>query len=100
MKPVKLTLRIWIAVTSILSFLGGWALLSHSGKPISIFAGSADTTSGGTVSANVTLQPIPSLDQLTANATGTTSSVGIQSLPAQSNATTQSFVPRLRSRGS
>ena len=99
MKPIKLTLRIWIAVTSILSFLGGWALLSHSGKPVSIFASSTDTSGAG-VSLNANLPPIPSLDQLTSGATGTSSSLNLQSLPAQSSSTFQNFVPAFRSRGS
>lgn len=34
MKPLKTTLHIWIALASTLSFLGGWAMLAHSPKPI------------------------------------------------------------------
>ncbi len=100
MKPVKLTLRIWIAVTSILSFLGGWALLSHSGKPVSIFGSSTDT--GSAVNLNAALPPIPSLDQLVGNSTSSASSsgLGIQQLPSQSSNGFSNFVPSFRSRGS
>jgi hypothetical protein len=100
MKPVKITLRIWIAVTSILSFLGGWALLSHSGKPVSIFASSTDTNATGSgVSVNTTLPPIPSLDQLVGSSTGAASNSTFQSLPAQSSSSFN-FAPSFRSRGS
>jgi hypothetical protein len=33
MQPFKIGLRIWIATSSLLGFLGGWALLAHSPKP-------------------------------------------------------------------
>lgn len=94
MKPVKTGLRIWIAVTSILSFLAGWALLSHANKPVSLFS---SLTSNPTASLTVaTLQPVPSLDSLT------TTGSSVQPLPAQpqSNLNTRSNMPRLRTRGS
>lgn len=34
MKLLKLGLRFWITVTSIISFLMGWAMLAHSPKPV------------------------------------------------------------------
>ncbi len=33
MKLLKLGLRFWITVTSIISFLAGWILLAHAPKP-------------------------------------------------------------------
>ena len=34
MKPFKKSLRYWIAIASVLSFLGGWIILAHSPKPV------------------------------------------------------------------
>jgi hypothetical protein len=34
MKNIKTGLRIWIAAASTIGFLGGWAMLAHSGKPV------------------------------------------------------------------
>ncbi len=33
MKIVKKGMRIWITITAVFSFLGGWVLFSHSPKP-------------------------------------------------------------------
>lgn len=104
MKPLKLGLRIWIAITSIVSFLGGWALFSHSGKPAPLFSSPAtDTpvTAAQQVQPSLaplpTLPPVPSLDSLTqggASALQPLPSISIvQSAPSAS-------LPRLRTRGS
>jgi hypothetical protein len=34
MKPFRKILRFWIAIASVLSFLGGWVILAHSPKPV------------------------------------------------------------------
>ena len=34
MKIFKKALHYWIAIASVFSFLGGWALLAHSPKPV------------------------------------------------------------------
>lgn len=34
MKIFKKALRVWIGIASVLSFLGGWAILAHSPKPV------------------------------------------------------------------
>ncbi|GAB4398108.1 MAG: hypothetical protein OHK0031_17870 [Anaerolineales bacterium] len=34
MKYIKIAVRVWIALTSVMSFLMGWAFLAHSPKPI------------------------------------------------------------------
>ncbi len=99
MKPLKFGLRVWIALTSVLSFLAGWMLLAHAGKPAPLIAtqpapaDSANTSS--VLNPLPTLQPLPSLNQLTSNSGST-----LQSLPSiQSNPST-SFFPSFRSRGS
>jgi hypothetical protein len=112
MKPLKIGLRVWIAMTSLLSFLGGWAILSHSGKPAPLFstsgasvAAAAAATSNGAIApdpsttlALPTLQPLPSLNDLASSGTS------VQALPAlpnlAANNTTSNFTPRLRTRGS
>jgi len=102
MKPLKLALRIWITVTSLLSFLAGWALLSHAPKPVSIFP--SQTTSSSSASGPITvdplptLVPVPSLDSIITNPDTT---VNLQPLPSfTNNASNNNFVPRFRSRGS
>ncbi len=77
MKRMKLGLHIWIAVTSIFAFLGGWAIFSHSAKPAAIVPG---LNSGAQVQGAQTLAPIPSLDSLMA-ASGK-AQTGLQPLPS------------------
>jgi hypothetical protein len=101
MKPLKLALRVWFTITSVLSFLVGWALLSHSPKPASIFS-SQNTASiaadPAPVDALPTLVPIPSLDSIISNPNTT---VNLQALPSfNNNAAINNFVPRMRTRGS
>jgi len=110
MKPLKIGLRVWIALTSLLSFLGGWAIFSHSGKPMPLFstsgaavAAASVATTDGAITADAvtplpTLAPLPSLNDLA-------SSGSIQALPALPNLTANNnavsnFTPRLRTRGS
>ena len=109
MKPLKLALRIWFTITSVLSFLVGWALLSHSPKPVSIFSLFSAPATSASASSNAdpvslnplpTLAPIPSLDSLITNPD--TATTNLQPLPSFNNnvTTTNNFVPRLRTRGS
>ena len=124
MKPLKLTLRFWILLSSVFSFIFGWALFSHAGKPtpFSIFtsqntdAAATDTTVANntqsipTYSTVPTLAPIPSLDSLLSNPTTTTSSglttgsLNVQPVQIPSaNANTNIFTapsPRLRTKRS
>jgi hypothetical protein len=51
MKPYKNFLRYWLAITSVLSFVGGWIIFAHSPKPVQ------PTTAKGTNS----LAPLPTL---------------------------------------
>ncbi len=77
MKPFKLGLRIWIAVTSILSFLGGWMLFSHAGKPAPLIP-SQPSNSQPSQFVMPNLPPVPALDQLTSSS----SSSALQPLPS------------------
>ena len=100
MKPLKLGLRIWFTITGILSFLGGWLLFSHAGKPapLSMFqsAPSPVTNSSAAPAPLPTLAPIPSLDSLTNG-----SSSALQPLPqTPSISSSQNFFPRMVTRGS
>ncbi|HEX9017570.1 MAG TPA: hypothetical protein VF806_00180 [Anaerolineaceae bacterium] len=108
MKPLKLGLRVWIAITTIFSFLGGWALFSHSGKPAALFPSTTSNANAAPAEqaqpSNValpTLAPIPSLNSLTQGGASAVNSSALQPLPSiQQSAPSTSFFPRLRTRGS
>jgi len=53
MKFLKLGIRFWITITSVLSFLTGWILLAHAPKPM-------PSSSGATTVAT----PLPTLEPL------------------------------------
>jgi hypothetical protein len=116
MKPLKLGLRFWLLITSIFSFLGGWAMLSHAGKPtpFSIFTSPntepstdtlADAQPTSSFAAMPTLQPIPSLDSLI-SAAGNGATLGSGSFNVQpvqipsSNLNALAKKPRIHTRGS
>jgi hypothetical protein len=94
MNPVKIGLRIWIAITSILSFIFGWMLFSHSGKPAPLISTQQPVGSQPSNYAMPDLPPVPSIDQLT------TGSSALQPLPSLPQTTSPNFFPRFRSRGS
>lgn len=115
MKPLKSGMRIWIALTSLVSFLGGWILFSHAGKPAPLFNSSAqptpdattDRTSSTTSSTTnlvlqplPTLAPIPSLDELTNTSTSSAAVLNVQPLPSISSSTSAQPSGRMRTRGS
>jgi len=105
MKPLKLGLRVWFTITSLVSFLAGWMLLSHAGKPAPLFpaASSTDNGAGGASNAAVTvptLAPIPSLNDLVGNSGSNTSGSTLQSLPSLPSTTSNNFFPTFRGRGS
>ena len=85
MKNTKYGLRIWLAMSSVVGFLGGWALLAHSPKP----AQPAQAAPVVEITPLPTLAPLPSFRQR---------SQGFQQLPAMPQ--TRGFMPRLRSGGS
>jgi hypothetical protein len=96
-QPIKLGLRVWIAITSILSFLLGWALFSHSGKPAPLIVtqpGISQQSQSQFQAPN--LPPVPSIDQLTSG----NNSASVQALPSLPQTTSPNFYPRFRSRGS
>jgi hypothetical protein len=96
-QPLKLGLRIWIAITSVLSFLFGWMLFSHSGKPAPLFTShSQPAVSQPTQYQAAQLPPVPSIDDLTSGS----SSSSLQPLPSLPQTTSPNFFPRFRSRGS
>jgi hypothetical protein len=98
MKPLKLGLRIWIALTSMVAFLSGWAMFSHANKPVPIFSTSSQSqvVDPGGLAPIPTLPAVPSLDQLT---NGSNSSA-IQPLPSLPQVSSQQFLPRMRTMGS
>lgn len=111
MKPLKTGMRIWIAITSLVSFLGGWILFSHAGKPAPLFNSSAqpttdtsgDTTSNPTsivVQPLPTLAPITSLDELTNTNTSSAAALNVQPLPSISASSSALPTGRMRTRGS
>lgn len=94
MKPMKFALHMWIAATSALSFLGGWAIFSHSAKPAVLLPALSASTQAQNLT---TLPPVPSLDSLMA-ASGKTQT-SLQPLPSL-QLSAQSFSSALRTRGS
>ena len=56
MRLFKVGLRVWITVTSILSFLIGWVLLAHAPKP-----SQSNPLTGSVVAPLPTLEPLPPL---------------------------------------
>lgn len=60
MKIMKLALRFWIALTSVVSFLIGWAMLAHSPKPVQ--AKTVPAASSIAATPLPTLAPLPSFD--------------------------------------
>ena len=119
MKPLKLGLRFWILISSIFSFLGGWAMLSHAGKPAPFFmftSPQTDTTANvvtlpqantNNFAAMPTLQPIPSLDSLVSGASsavvvnqGSFTVQPLQQAPAATFVQPQTSTSRIRTHGS
>ena len=104
MKPLKLGLRVWFTITSLISFLAGWMLLSHAGKPAPLIpsssnSGAATTSDITTTLAPIpTLPPVPSLSQLTTS--NSNNATTIQSLPSLPSTTSNNFFPTFRGRGS
>jgi hypothetical protein len=100
MKPLKFGLRIIIAIASLISFLAGWILFSHAGKPQPLFTSQpVPDDSSNTTFVMPKLQPIPSLNDLVTN--GGSSSTSLQQLPSlQNNVPITRSRPRLRTMGS
>jgi hypothetical protein len=86
-------LRLVIATGSAVGFLGGWALLAHSGKPVAADMPTVDTGSSITIPAS-----LPPINFSALEAQGS-SSGSIQPLMTQPSFQTFSR-PRLRTGGS
>ncbi len=103
MKPIKFGLRIWFIITSVISFLAGWVLLAHAGKPAPLFPSNPSSNAANAsnqLAPLPTLPPIPSLNDLT---TGSSSLQSLPSIPSISSGVTRSgggFSSFFRSRGS
>ncbi len=91
MNPFKHSLRLLIATSSVLGFLGGWILLAHAGKP------AQDTAPAiGVAPAPIpTLPPLPDLKSPSAQIPQVPQ---IQALPILPQP--QVSLPRFRTRGS
>ena len=105
MKPLKLGLRVWFTITSLVSFLAGWMLLSHAGKPAPLFPSGSSAGAGTTDTNNATvtvptLAPVPSLNDLLTSGSSNTGGSTLQSLPSLPSTTSNNFLPTFRTRGS
>ena len=94
MKLVKIGLRIYIAISTIMGFLVGWILLAHSGKPATYTTAAQGITTQFAAQVVPTLAPIPSLDQLAGGATA------VQPLQPLPQIPSVGFAPRIRTSGS
>jgi hypothetical protein len=88
-------LRMLIATGSAVGFLGGWALLAHSGKPVA--AGTVDTPTINMESSSIAPASLPPLDFRALENSGSSSTVQTFA-PAPSFQTFSR--PRLRTGGS
>jgi hypothetical protein len=87
MKMFRKALRYWFAIASVISFLGGWAILAHSPKPVT----------------SVTVQPaaIPNLPPIQAYGSNVNNNgLGFFSNNAQTAPQANTNMPLLRTRGS
>ncbi len=84
MNLFRKALRYWIAIASVLSFLGGWVILAHSPKPVQ----------------PVTVQSItlPTIQPFDSNINN--NGLGFFSDNSQANPQLRSGLPSLRTRGS
>jgi len=91
MKFLKLGIRFWITITSLLSFLTGWILLAHAPKP-------TQSSSGPTTIAT----PLPALEPLNSLSTFGSDDDNSQNQPLFSvqPSTRSQFRPAFRTGGS
>jgi hypothetical protein len=84
MKFFRKMLRYWFAIASMLSFLGGWAILAHSPKPVQL----------------VTVQQaaLPAIQAFGSNINN--NGLGFFSNTGATSQQTVTGLPRLRTRGS
>jgi hypothetical protein len=97
-KPMKIALRIWIGLTAAVSFLLGWAMLAHAGKPAPLTVSAPPASSSAAAPLNLpALAPVPSLSDFANNPAQ--SQQGLQPLQIQPSSPFTSM-PSLRTRGS
>jgi len=89
MSTYRKFLRSWLTVSSLLGFLLGWVLVSHTAEPEATIT----TSEGQTLT--VEMPPIPSVENLAATSVGTN---GIQTFTF--NQSQSSLTPRMRTGGS
>lgn len=89
----KIFVRLWIGLTSLAAFIGGWIFLGHSGKPVSAASLNAQDAAGQVQS----LQPLPTLEPLPSLDSGSTVQQFSNQPSFQQNF---NFTPRFRTRGS
>jgi hypothetical protein len=87
MKTYQKALRVWIAIASVFSFLGGWVLLAHSPKPVP-----------PTNTNVINLAPLPTLPPIQGFGLGSGNGSGLS--PFIPNNQPSSGVPLLRTGGS
>lgn len=93
MKTFRKLLRFWIALASVLSFLGGWVILAHSPKPVDQQA--------STVQSAAALSNLPPIQAYGSNVNNNGLGFFSNNAPANSQAIQPSAgMPRLRTRGS
>jgi hypothetical protein len=91
MKPTKNFLRIWFAITSVLSFIGGWIILAHSPKPVQ------PTSTKGTNE----LAPLPTLPPIqTFGTSNNNNGFGLFSQGTNNNPSSGFGFPTMRTGGS
>jgi hypothetical protein len=86
-KTFKNALRYWFAITSVLSFLGGWIILAHSPKPVQ-------------QTATVNAAPLLTLPPIQAFGDANNNGLGFFSPNTQSNPQPSTGFRRLRTGGS
>ena len=98
MKKLKILLRYWIALISLLGFLGGWITLAHAQKPIQ--PGVSNTSGAVTVPGLPTLQPLNMNGDASANNSNSADANNNGFNFQFSNSQPQYGFPVLRTRGS
>lgn len=106
MKNFKIGLRIWILMTSVISFLTGWVMLAHAGKPAPLFQQAQTQTTQDPPSSQTanlpTAIPMPTIiTPIPLDNGNSASNASLQPLPALPIIQQQqSFMPSFRTRGS
>jgi hypothetical protein len=90
MKLVKKSLRVWLTIASVFTFLVGWVILAHSNKPAPLQIGQPAISSPAS--------NLPSTGNTNNSFSQNSSSGGF--FPFTSQLQSRSFSPRMRTGGS